>query len=180
MLTMTMARALSRGDGELCVESADVEEAASIVALRDAAAMWQQQRGTHQWTPGEVTIEQVTAQITAGEWHVVRSGAAVLAALRVLEADPEVWGRPDDAALYVHGLVIDRAVGGQGVGARLLQWVEQRAQGSARQWVRLDCVASNEQLRDYYARHGFEVVGSRSFTNGWSAVTLLEKRVLRP
>ncbi|WP_432538033.1 GNAT family N-acetyltransferase [Kineococcus arenarius] len=86
----------------------------------------------------------------------------------------------EGAALYVHGLVIDRALAGQGVGARLLRWVEQRARCAGRPWVRLDCVAGNEQLCGYYVRHGFEAVGSRSFDNGWSPVTLLEKRVPLP
>ena len=167
---------MSRGDSGLQVDPATVEEAAAIAALRDAAARWQQQCGIQQWAPGEVTTERVTAQITAGQWHVLCAGV-VVAALRVLEADPEVWGQRGGAALYVHGLVVDRAVSGQGVGSRLLQWVEQRARDAGRQWVRLDCVASNEQLRGYYVRHGFEAVGTKAFENGWSPVTLLEKRV---
>lgn len=100
-----------------------------------------------------------------------------MAALRVLDDAPEMWGQRDGAALHVHGLVVDQALKGQGIGACLLRWVEQRARGSGRQRVRSDCASSNEQLRRYYVQRGFAAVGSKAFSNGWSPVTLLERRV---
>ena len=112
----------------------------AILALRDAAARWQQRRGIQPWSP-----------------------------------DSDVWKEREGGALYVHGLVIDRALSGQGVGAALLHWVEPRAQQLGKQWVRLDCAAANERLRNYYLRHGFEVVGSKSSANDWLPVVLLEK-----
>jgi len=152
-------------------------DAEAIVALRDAAARWQQERGIQQWSPGEVSVQQVHEQIRDGQWHVVRAGQsqAVQAAVRVLQEDPEVWGDRAGAALFVHGLVVDRAASGQGIGVQLLRWVEERARRGGVRWVRLDCVASNGRLRDYYVQQGFDVVGDKSFTNGWSPVVLLEK-----
>ena len=163
----------------MVVAPASEGDATAIVALRDAAAHWQQERGIRQWSPGEVRAEQVREQVRAGQWHVVRDDAVggLRAALRVLDADLDVWGRREDAALYVHGLVVDRALAGRGVGAALLRWVEDRARSCGARWVRLDCAASNARLRGYYVGRGFTAVGGRSFDDGWEPVVLLERAV---
>jgi GNAT superfamily N-acetyltransferase len=159
------------------VERARVTDGSQIVELRDAAAPWLQRRGVEQWAPGEVRAEHVRRQIEADQWYVVRRHERVLAALRVLDDDREVWGARNDGALYVHGLVIDREVAGIGLGASLLDWVERIAVEQGKSWVRLDCVASNQKLCRYYADLGFLEVGSNSFGAGGPSVALFEKHV---
>jgi hypothetical protein len=41
------------------------------------------------------------------------------------------------------------------LGHRLLDWAAYRASTLGRRYVRLDCVADNTFLRDYYAQAGF-------------------------
>jgi ribosomal protein S18 acetylase RimI-like enzyme len=177
------------------LEAALPYDAAAVVALRDAAARWQRERGIRQWEVGEVTPEQVRRQIERGEWHVVREPATssvpaefpvklrveVRAAVRVVTADPDVWGTRDDDAWYVHGLVVDRRQTGRALGARVLRRVEQDAWSRGRTAVRLDCVASNERLRRYYREQGYREVGERSFPGAGSlTVVLLEKDLRGP
>jgi ribosomal protein S18 acetylase RimI-like enzyme len=152
-------------------------DGSQIVELRDAAARWLQSRGVEQWSPGEVSVDRVRRQIEAGQWYVVRRHERVLAALRLLNEDPEVWGAQKDSALYVHGLVTDRDVAGMGFGASVLRWVERIAVQQGKSWVRLDCVASNERLRHFYREQGFLEVGSHSFGEGGPSVVLFEKHV---
>ena len=152
-------------------------DADRLLELREVAAAWLHGRGIRQWEPGEVGLEQVRAQIAAGEWFVHRVNGEIAGGLRLLWSDPEVWGdRPDDAA-YVHGLVIDRRSAGAGMGARLLGWAERRVRGGDRAFLRLDCVESNVRLRRYYRDRGFLEVGRRDLGHGWWPVTLLEKPV---
>jgi GNAT superfamily N-acetyltransferase len=56
-------------------------------------------------------------------------------------------------------LVVSRAERGTGLGRRLLDWACERARELGRASLRLDCVASNEFLRRYYADAGFEERG---------------------
>ena len=152
-------------------------DAGRLLALREAVAVWLVGRGIRQWEPGEVGAEQIRAQIGTAEWFVHRPDGAIQGALRLLWADPEFWGeRPDDDA-YVHGLMIDRGVAGQGLGGRLLDWAEQRARTAGRPFLRLDCSATNERLRSYYRDRGFSEMGPRDPGPGWGAVMLFEKSV---
>ncbi|MGZ4546910.1 MAG: GNAT family N-acetyltransferase [Blastococcus sp.] len=159
----------------LVVQSARHEDVAVLHGLREAAARWQRQRGIEQWSPGEVTADDISAQVAAGEWFVSRDDQAVRAACRLVWSDVAVWGeRPGDAG-YVHGLVVDRARAGTGLGRHLLSWAGGRARDRGRPFLRLDCVQTNERLRDYYRALGFREVGRREFQNSSRPVVLMER-----
>ena len=150
-------------------------DAERLLALREAAASWLVGRGVRQWEPGEVTLQQVRDQVAAGEWFVARCGESVVGALRLLWQDEQIWGpQPPDAA-YVHGLVVDRAHAGLGLGRALLDWAWQQAQRAGRRQLRLDCSEDNAALTAYYHRQGFETVGRRDFAGRWYSVVLLNK-----
>ena len=53
-------------------ELAGAEDAAALLALREAAAAWLADRGIRQWEPGEVALQDVSSQVEAGQWYVVR------------------------------------------------------------------------------------------------------------
>jgi GNAT superfamily N-acetyltransferase len=131
----------------MVVELAAAHEAAVLLAMREEAARWLQSRGIEQWTPGEVSLDEVRGQVDAGEWFVLRRNGSPVAGLRLLAADDQMWGpRPTDAA-YVHGLVVDRRCAGERLGAALLRWAACRAHASGLSYLRLDCVESNTALR---------------------------------
>lgn len=159
----------------LHLHPAGPSDAARLVALREAAALWLHGRGIRQWEPGEVDVEQIRTQIGAGEWFVHRPDGEIHGALRLLWSDPQIWGdRPDDAA-YVHGLMIDRRSAGAGFGVRLLDWAAQRTRDRGRPFLRLDCVETNGRLRRYYRDRGFAEVGRRDLGDTWWPVVLFEK-----
>ena len=149
-----------------------------LVAIREAAVLWLSSSGIRQWDTGEVSPEQIRAQIAAGEWYVHRAGGEIQGALRLLWSDPATWGEQPDDAAYVHGgLMIDRRFAGGRLAQRLLHWAEQRVLSAGRAFLRLDCVESNGRLRRYYREEGFREVRRRDLRNGWWPVTLFEKPV---
>ena len=159
------------------LQSAQEADAGSLFALREAAAAWQVSNGIVQWSPGEVGLEEIHTQLAAGEWLVLRERGAVRAACRLLWSDPVVWGDQSKDAGYVHGLVIDRAVVGTGLGRRILDLVADRVRATGRTFLRLDCVEGNPRLRDYYRDAGFREVALRTFDSGWEPVVLLEREL---
>lgn len=158
------------------LECATPDDAAGILSLREAAARWQVGLGIAQWVPGEVTLAEVREQVEIGQWWVRRQGGALVGALRLLDSDPEVWGPDDEDALYVHGLVTDRARAPRGLGAGLLAWAGDQAAARGRPWLRLDCVETNARLRRYYAGLGFTEVGRVGFSDPrWFPAVLLSR-----
>jgi GNAT superfamily N-acetyltransferase len=75
-------------------------------------------------------------------------------------AKPELWTEQEQAepALYAHKVTVDRAYGGQGLGAELLDWAGTKAADEGADWLRVDVWTTNERLQHYYLREGFTYV----------------------
>lgn len=131
-----------------------------IWQLRRQREDWLASRGIDQWRPGEVPVSTIQEQTNRGEWFVLRD-QRVVAALRVLWADPEFWGSDDGAAVYVHGLMIHLDRAGEGLGSDLLDWAARSAKQRGRAHLRLDSALPNPGLTHYYERLGFLRKGQR-------------------
>src|SRR4051812_9172765 len=153
---------------------AEPSEEEAILRLRDSAAEWIQAKGAQGWVPGEVSLERIARQVRAQEWFVVRD-PGVVAAMRLVETDEEIWGTQEPSALYVHGLVVARSHAGRGLGTLLLRWAETRAVTYGRCRVRLDCGDSNQALRAYYEDLDYRCVGRKTFKPPVFSVVLYEK-----
>ncbi|WP_139320393.1 GNAT family N-acetyltransferase [Saccharomonospora sp. CUA-673] len=135
---------------------AEMRDVRGIWSLRRQREDWLATQGIDQWRPGEVPVSEIEEQVNRGEWHVLRDDdQRVVAGLRILWADPDFWGPDDGTAVYVHGLMVDLALAGQGLGARLLQWAAHTGAQRDKTRLRLDSAATNPGLSAYYERIGF-------------------------
>lgn len=92
-------------------------DAKALHRLRRRIEHWLADRGIEQWGHGYLPLEEITDQIRAGEWYAVRDPAlGIVAAARLLRTDPQVWGEDDTPAVYVHGLMVERAASGRAWG----------------------------------------------------------------
>lgn len=156
------------------------EVAADIVGLRDSLAHWQQQKQIQQWIPGELTIEQVAEQISRNEWWILEEERKIIATVRIVETDEVIWPEDDPQAAYIHGLMVDRSRAGQSIGKQVLEWAEQAILANGQSIARLDCVASNVALCQYYTSRGYSERGVVDFEpdSTWFPVRRFEKRGL--
>ncbi|WP_323379539.1 GNAT family N-acetyltransferase [Streptomyces durbertensis] len=154
-----------------------------MVALRDGAARWQLARGIDQWKPGELGEDHFRRRLVEGEVWLASLGEAgpVVGAWELWWEDPGAWGEQPPVAGYVHRLMVDRELAPRGTGRLMLERAERRIAAAGRELCRLDCVAHNPRLREYYVAAGYTVVGEQSAKQGKDgksyAVTLLEKRL---
>ena len=162
------------------VEAALPSDAEAILALRRSLEHWLETQGVEQWGPGEVELSDVRRQVSQGEWHVLRTSTGLAGALRLLWSDEPVWRDESAFGAYVHGLMVDRAAAGRGVGTQLLDWAESQARTAGAPVLRMACVESNARLRRYYAAAGFTEVGRRDFDGPWHSAVLLEKVLREP
>jgi len=61
--------------------------------------------------------------------------------------------------VYVYNLAVRRTWGDRRLGAQMLDWAADRATSLGRRYVRLDCMADNQFLTEYYVRAGFDERG---------------------
>ena len=163
----------------LVVTRAGVEEAEWVLALRDAVSQWMLDTGIEQWRPGEFPLAYLRASFRRGEVYVATCDGTRVGSVTIEWDDRFIWGPQAEPAGYVHRLMIDRGHTGRGRGRQLLQFAEQRIADSGRAIVRLDCVRSNQPLRDYYERAGYRLVGYKDFPDlpGIPETALYEKDV---
>ena len=148
------------------ITKATPDDLDTLVAFRDQAAAWLASKGIDQWQepwPTEdLMVEGMLANIEAGETFIIWDDDDTPAATITINhlAKPELW-TPEEAAepaLYAHKVTVDRAYGGQGLGAELLDWAGTKAADEGADWLRVDVWTTNERLQHYYLREGFTYV----------------------
>ncbi|MEJ3656971.1 GNAT family N-acetyltransferase [Actinomycetes bacterium KLBMP 9759] len=146
-------------------------DVAAIFGMRRAREEWLAARGIWQWPIGMVGVEDITAQVQAGQWWVLAPDDEVQAAMRVLWADEPFWGDTPGTAVYVHGLMVAPEHSGKGLGRRMLDVARRMGLDAGVEHFRLDCAADNEQLKAIYRGYGFTEVGRKELP-GFSAALM--------
>jgi ribosomal protein S18 acetylase RimI-like enzyme len=146
----------------------------AVVSMLEEAARWMVRRGIEGWTPDGFSRERIAVLIESGEMYLAMLDGRPAGTFAIQWSDRETWGDVPDDAGYIHGLAIRREFAGTGLGREMLGRAEQMVSRSEREYLRLDCVADNEALNEYYRRAGFAYRGS-AVVRGL-AVALYEKR----
>jgi ribosomal protein S18 acetylase RimI-like enzyme len=151
------------------------QDAPEVAAILSEAAAWLIERGINQW-PNPYPLEEVAQSIDRGEVYLaIESGPAATFTLQ--SEDLLFWGEQERDALYLHRLAVRRAFAGRGLGKTLVEWAAARARSSGRDFLRLDCLATEPRIRAYYESLGFTYVRDRDMSD-WTAA--LYERRLRP
>ena len=108
-----------------------------------------------------------------GEVYVAKDVKETVGTITLQWSDKKFWGDVPPDAGYIHKLAIKRAHAGQRLGLRLLSWAEVKAREDGKSYLRLDCLASNKVIREYYEKAGFVHVRD-TLAPGWKA-SLYEK-----
>ena len=74
-----------------------------------------------------------------------------------------MWLDGDGEAGYVHSLAVRPHLHGHKLGETLLEWAKIYVRSHNRKCLRLDCVASNQILRNYYEKLGFNFCGEATY-----------------
>ena len=144
------------------ITRANPDDLDTLIAFRDQAAAWLASKGIDQWQepwPTEdLMVEGMLRNVEAGETFIVWDDDTPAATITINRwAKPELWTPKEAAepALYAHKVTVDRAHGGQGLGAELLDWAGTRAADEDADWLRVDVWTTNEHLQHYYLKQGF-------------------------
>ncbi len=128
------------------------DDAEVLVAVLEEASAWLRSRGILQW-PERFTVDWFGPALDRGETSLIFVDGTVAATITLSWTD-RAW--PEDAgdAGYVHRFAVLRWAAG--IGAELLAWADDQVRAAGRAYLRLDCVADNPALREYYERASFE------------------------
>lgn len=163
--------------GPVVLRRAEPGELDLVLDILEEAARWQFARGIDQWRPESFKRgpfqAPIAEQVAQGSVYLASQEGEALGTITLQWNDPmdtKLWEciLPHEDAGYIHRLAIRRVCAGLGVGRCLLRWAEQTILDLGKQYVRLDCMATNGALCAYYERAGYVCRGEVQ-GNGWEA-----------
>lgn len=124
-------------------------------------ALWLESHDIFQWPLDwlEAKRDEIRASVEQGLFYSVKINGDIAAVVEITSVADEFWKNEQSAALYVHKLALRREFSGQGLGRKIIALIEERAQQLGIEYLRLDCVAHNLKLRDYYESCLFQFKG---------------------
>lgn len=143
------------------------EDIDTVLEILDEAAAWIiKQNLPSVWKPGGFSRETFLEQISRGEVHLGLVDETPAGTITLQWADLVFWGEQQPNAGYVHKLAVRPAYGGRKIGVEMLMWGESTARQMGKRFLRLNCLAEDRKIRDYYEREGFfykgDVAGPRA------------------
>ncbi|MCQ6560069.1 GNAT family N-acetyltransferase [Paenibacillus mendelii] len=155
-----------RVNQEARASQAKPEDAAAILELLIQTAKWLRSKGSHQWSgllEGRDNHD-TTGSISRGNVFMCKHGE-FLAGIMILLPEPSEWDRRlwgdegHEGAIYLHRLAISRDHAGKSLGQDMMRWAEEGIRFQGKDRIRLDCIADNPVLNDFYSRIGYEFKG---------------------
>jgi GNAT superfamily N-acetyltransferase len=139
---------------DLAFSMASQSHQSIIIEILEDARAWLKTKGINQW-PFPFTSEWVNKCLDRQEFFLANVDHVTVAVFRLLNTDPFIWDENTEDAIYIHSLAVRRSWQGREIGSVLLRWVEDYAVQNHRPFLRLDCMAENSALCQYYEQAGF-------------------------
>ncbi len=158
----------------MVVRKLAVSETPQLLAFLREAQEWLKAQGIEQWTH-PFNDDVILDSVVRGEVFVFIKTGKIKASVTLLPLKDPYWGEVIGTALYLHRLIVPRSQTGRGYGEQLLKWAENYTRDLGMQNLRLDCMAANNKLREYYRARGYDAKGVGSDNNREYA--LFEKRL---
>lgn len=138
------------------IQEARPSDSPFIASVLQEAAQWLIRDGKGLWSAAEFSVERIQKDVSAGLFHVARNGEQLAGVMKFELEDAYFWPEiPLGTSAFVHKLAVHRAWAKKGVSTQLLSYARFRAKRLGRAYLRLDCVADRQALRNLYEGFGF-------------------------
>lgn len=151
----------------LIMQQAEAKDTVAIISLLRETAKWFQAKGSTQWNGllGGVDTHDTKSVIVGGEVFICMNHDE-LVGLVILLKQPSLWDQnlwqltKDDRneAVYLHRLAINRKYEHQNIGEAILNWCKYEVDFEGKKKLRLDCIADNPFLNNFYRKAGFNYI----------------------
>jgi GNAT superfamily N-acetyltransferase len=156
--------------GGIMLEAASVrlavkEDGIMIIEMLKNVAKWMQENQINQWqyllSGGD--DEEILEAINHKETFIVLNDEELIATFtlsgRQSEWDRHIFGEDlERDSLYLHRLAVLPVHMRKGLGKEILKWIEENI-STDKTYLKLDCVADNSKLNQFYSENGFHYLG---------------------
>lgn len=115
-----------------------------------------------QWGRENVTWQGLSRHFKIDDFYIAYMNNFPVACVAIIDYDPMFWADiKKGESLFLHKLAVKRCVAGKGVSTVLLDFAKAECKRRNIQTLRLDTHALRPKLRNFYERHGFDLVEER-------------------
>lgn len=147
------------------IRNANKSDSETVIRIVRDSASWLIKKDIYQWEyyQSEEAAWEIRQGIKAGTTFLVEdSGGHAVAVFNLspkqIELDISIWGERSEQAYYLHRLAVDDNYHNKQIGKKILAWIKDNID-QYNGIFRLDCVANNPKLNQFYLDAGFSFVG---------------------
>jgi len=159
------------------LEIASVNQADLIFAILEENAKWLESKKIFQWPLNwlQSKKEELFNSIENGRYYYIEVNNKMACIVEISVKSELDWNNKQCNAIYINKLAVNRKYSGLGLGLEMLHLIKKYAIKINKSYIRLDVVASNIALREYYESNDFYFVNNQS--NGEINVAKYEHKV---
>ncbi|MBO0473014.1 hypothetical protein IGL98_000850 [Enterococcus sp. DIV0840] len=156
------------------LKQATIEETQLAMSLLKESAEWLKETGSNQWSDvlqGEDRHGLADA-VAKGEVYFFYNSKNQLVGMAAAWKTPTEWDKLlwenigfNQSACYLHRIIVRPAYRGKAYGQELLSSLKRKFRDEVSE-LRLDCLASNQKLIQFYRGNSFINIGSSKDLNG--------------
>jgi RimJ/RimL family protein N-acetyltransferase len=140
------------------IKNCSLADAATVLALYDAAMELQTKKNTVVWPKFEKSfVEQEIRE--ERQWKLIIDDK-IACNWAITFEDKEIWEeRDNNNSIYIHRIATNPAFRGNRFIDAIVAWVKDYALSKGKQYVRLDTLGNNTKLIQHYTSAGFKFLG---------------------
>jgi ribosomal protein S18 acetylase RimI-like enzyme len=142
---------------DFVITKAVTSDLPAIYQLFEAAIRFQQKNHYVGWK----SYDQEYLQQDVQQGHLLKiiTGHTISCIFSICYRDPLIWREKERGdALYLHRIVLNRAVQQEKAFQKVLNWAVNHAREKQLTCIRMDTWASNEKIIGYYQSYGFRFI----------------------
>lgn len=142
-----------------------------VMLILDERIHWLRELGSDQWSTGSTFRTRLTNNIARGETWLMFDGSDPIATMTMgVDGDQDFWSPEElsERAVYINKMASRIARKGEGIGALMIQWAQDRAARAGLSVVRWDAWRTNPQLQAYYRSIGARSIRTVDVADRWS------------
>lgn len=138
--------------GKVIIRKAKLEDVDECMNIIKERSQWLKEKGINQWTSfferdSSYLVEKVEKEIL-----YVGTIENNICVTFILQENDQLW-EDDESAMYIHHFAVKASY--KGLGRYIFEQIKLIAKNSQKQYIRLDNVADNKKLNEYYESLGF-------------------------
>jgi len=119
--------------------------------------------------PSREDLQWINNLIKNDSFYLILNDSTTIGIFSLSDSDQKYWGKSVDNSKYLHSLAVLPSYKKYQFGKNVINLIKADLKTKGYDYLRLDCISSNQKLKNYYSNQefnevGLTTIGSHSFT----------------